>query len=305
MSFSWRVVRAFVVTGLGISALGASLQAEPGWAATSAQGPPGHLVLVQAVPHEALDVTIDGKSVGHDSAVGSVLGPFSETAGRHRVELTNASGDVRLVSTVDVAPGSSSDVVVHLPAQVGGSPVVNSYRTPRAPIAPGKARVLIAHTATVAPADVRVDGAVVFHDIANGEYATADIAAGAHTVALLPAGLDASPILGPLDLSLAPGTVTMVYAVGNPRTHSMNVIVHRASLASNGAVAPGSIDTGSAGLAAGTIVRPFGTTPPAVSDRQTERSVRTLGWVVGASLLVAGGAVVAARPRRGATHRRR
>jgi hypothetical protein len=178
------------------------------------------------------------------------------------VEFTGG-GKIRLVSMVDVTAGSSKDVVVHLPAQVGGSPVVNSYRTPMAPIAPGKARVLIAHTATVAPADVRVDGTVVFRDIANGEYATADLAAGTHTVALLPAGLDTHPILGPLQMSLQAGTVTMVYAVGNPRTHSMNVIVHQAQLSSNGAVAPASIDTGTAGLAAGVRVVPFDTTPAA------------------------------------------
>jgi hypothetical protein len=185
-------------------------------------------------------------------------------------------------------------VVVHLPAQVGGSPVVNSYRTPLAPIAPGKARVLIAHTATVAPADVRVDGTVVFHDIANGEYATADLAAGSHTVALLPAGQAGPPILGPLQVSLTPGTVTMVYAVGNPRTRSMNVILHKAALSSNGAATPASIDTGSAGLAAALRVHVFssrrGSVPPGPVAERThgpESAVVLLGLLaVGAVVLM-------------------
>lgn len=228
----------------------------PAGAGTAVAAPAGHLVLVQALPQHSLDVAIDGRTVDHDSTTGAVLGPFAVSPGPHQVAFTGTGG-VHLVSTVEVADGDSKDVVIHLPAQVDGAPVVNSYRTPLAPIAPGKARVLLAHTATVAPADVRVDGTVVFRDIANGEYATADVAAGAHTVALLPAGLSHPPILGPLQLSLKPGTVTMVYAVGNPRTHSMNVILHSAALTSNGATTLEGIDTGSAGLAGNVRVHPF------------------------------------------------
>jgi len=217
----------------------------------------GQLVLVQAVPGQVYAVSIDGKDVRRDVAVDAVLGPYRLPPGPHRVQFADHRGNVRVASTVEVAPGSSSDVVVHRPAQVDGTPVVNLYRLPRTPIAPGKARVLVAHTATVAPADVRVDGQVVFTDIANGEYATADVAAGPHTVALLPSGHTTQPILGPLSLTLQPGTVTMVYAVGRPSNGSMNVILHRAALTSNGATAPATIDTGMVGLAARIRVSPF------------------------------------------------
>lgn len=245
--------------------------------------PPGRIVIVQAVPGDSLDVTVDGKTVHQATSLGSVLGPIAVSAGRHEVGFVDASGSVRLRSTVVVASGSSSDIVVHLPAALHGTPVVNSYRTPRSLIAPGKARVLIAHTATVAPADVRVDGQVVFRDIANGEYATADVAAGAHTVALLPAGLTKHPILGPLSVDLKAGTVTMVYAVGNPRDRSMNVISHTATLTANGAVVPARIDTGSAGLAADVVVHPFGAHAARPSDESTSSFV-----VGGAAVLAAG-----------------
>jgi len=267
---------------------------------------PGRLVIVQAVPKDSLDVSVDGQTVREGAPVGSILGPLSVSPGRHQVRFSDSSGTLRLTSTVDVASGSSSDIVVHLPASVGGEPVVNAYQTPSAPIAPGKARVLIAHTATVAPVDVRVDGQVVFQDIANGEFATADLAAGPHTVALLPAGLEAPPILGPLHVDLQAGTVTMVYAVGNPRDHSMNVIAHTDKLASNGAVVPGSIDTGRAGLAAGLVVHPFRvpkshatTTTPAVPSEAGPSP-----WLeVTAGALLAAGLVLALRRRRSAPSR--
>jgi hypothetical protein len=247
-----------------------------------ASAPQGRLVIIQAVPKESLDVTLDGHTVHRNASVGAVLGPLTVSAGQHQIGFTNQSGNLRLTSSVTVAPGSSGDVVVHLPAEVNGKPVINTYRTPLSPIAPGKARVLIAHTATVAPADVRVDGTVVFHDIANGEFATADLAAGTHVVALLPAGLSTNPILGPLHVDLAPSTVTMVYAVGNPRDHSMNVITHTAALSSNGAVEPATIDTGEAGLAARVRVHPFHV-PPATTLVRHPPSVLPAIWAVPAA----------------------
>ena len=98
--------------------------------------------------------------------------------------------------------GASTDVVLHLPAEVDGDPVVHSYDAPTSPIGPDKARVVLAHTATVAPADVEVNGEVVFTNIANGEFAEADVPAGTHQVALLPTGSTGNPILGPLDVAL-------------------------------------------------------------------------------------------------------
>ena len=129
---------------------------------------------------------------------------------------------------------------------------------PTQPIGPGKARVVLAHTATAPPADVRVDRQTVFTNIANGEYAEADVAAGGHQVALVPSGTDRKAFLGPLDVSLQAETVTMVYAVGSPMNGSMRVVSHSAGLASDGSVRPSRIETGSdAGLVRDAVVALF------------------------------------------------
>ncbi|MBC2933493.1 DUF4397 domain-containing protein [Nocardioides sp. zg-1228] len=216
---------------------------------------PARVTVIQAVPGASVDVSVDGREVAAGVAVGDVLGPFDLPSGDH--EISFRGDGVRVDSTLDVGAGEASDVVLHLPAEVGGDPVVHSYAAPAGPIGPGKARVLLAHTATVAPADVEVDGQTVFTNIANGEFADADVPAGSIEVALLPSGTDADPILGPLEVTLEPRTLSMIYAYGNPRDGSMNVIAHTARLAPDGSVRPSRIETGSAGLVRAPVA-PFG-----------------------------------------------
>ena len=255
------------------------LAAQGGAAAADPAAAPGNITVVLALPDTTVQVSIDGREVAADAVVKDILGPFRLDPGSHEVAFTDG-GSLDVVSRMDVKAGTSHDVVLHMPAEEDGTPVVSSFNTSMAPIAAGKARVLLAHTATVAPADVRVDGQVVFTNIANGEYAEADVPAGAHSVALLPTGQGPPPILGPLDVTLPALTMTMVYAVGSPTTRSMDVVAHTADLPSDGSATPETIDTGSAGLAAGTPVSSFGPAPaPPAEDAWRPPA---LLWLVGA-----------------------
>lgn len=258
----------------------------------------GAVHIVQAVPGTDVDVSVDGRSQEEALGVGKIVGPLQLSAGAHRVRFADTSGR-RVVSTlVRVAAGSNSDIVLHRPASVSGKDVVNVYRTPMAAIGPGKSRVLVAHTATAAPADVRVDGRTVFTNIANGEFAQADVPAGKHVVTLLPTGQKTSPILGPLNVVLPARTITMVYAVGTPTNGSMRVIAHSARIGSDGTVTPDSIDTGSAGLAADQVIRPFAAPTDQVGQLDRPGGAQPWGWglLVVALLTVALGV---ARSRRG------
>jgi hypothetical protein len=235
---------------------------------------------------------VDGRRVAAGAAVGDVLGPFELEPGSHDISFRGKG--VKVDSTLDVGTGDISDVVLHLPADVGGDPVVHSYAAPTGPIGPGKARVLLAHTATVAPADVEVDGQTVFTNIANGEFADADVPEGSIEVALLPSGQDgADPILGPLDVALKGRTLSMIYAYGNPRDNSMNVIAHTVDLAADGSVRPSRIETGSAGLATGRVTTFTGATT--TGDQDLPPAVVALGV---AGLVALGAGVAGLRWRR-------
>jgi hypothetical protein len=256
-----RVVAGFALAAaLTLAPMSMAGNAAGGSGAPPAAAASGHIAIVQAVPGATVDVMIDGKAVESGVDTGEVLGPYPLTAGEHRVDFSGTGG-VEQAATVEVTAGSNQDVVLHLPASVDGAALVTTYPAPVEPIGPSKARVLVAHTATVAPADIQVDGQVVFENVANGEFATADVPAGEHVVALFPTGETTDPILGPLTVELAPRSLTMVYAVGDPETDSMDLVAHSADLAADGTLVPSTIDTGSAGLASDVRVLPFGRSP--------------------------------------------
>jgi hypothetical protein len=272
------LVVAVLMVGMGLGLSAAESEA--------AAPRPAMVTFVQAVPGADVGVWVDERQVARNAEVGAVLGPFELAPGTHDVLFEG--GDLTVESTLDVAAGDISDVVLHLPAEAGGDPVVHSYLAPTGAIGPGKARVLLAHTATVAPADVEVDGETVFTNIANGEFADADVPAGTIEVALLPSGSTADPILGPLDVALEARTLSMIYAYGNPRNGSMNVIAHTAELAPDGSIRPSRIDTGSAGLVTADVAV-FG-------DDRRHRAPVLLGLLT--ALAAASAVVVVVRRRR-------
>jgi hypothetical protein len=217
----------------------------------------GTVTLVQAVPGRAVDVRVDGRELHRVARGGDVIGPVRLPAGRHVFAFVGSGGGV-VRSTVRLRPGSSVDVVLHRPAAVRGASLVTSFPTPTRPLRPGWARIRVAATATLAPADVRVDERVVFANIANGESVTVDVTPGRHVVALVPTGQQAPTVLGPLRFDVAAGTMTMVYAAGGPPTGAPRTIVHTMALGNDGQAAPGSVHAGTVGLARDLPVRVFG-----------------------------------------------
>jgi hypothetical protein len=61
-----------------------------------------------------------------------------------------------------------------------------------------------------------------------------------------------------LDLAVVAGTVTMVYAAGGPAAGTLRAIVHTVAIGPGGGAAPGTVHTGTVGLARDLPVRVFG-----------------------------------------------
>ncbi len=107
----------------------------------------------------------------------------------------------------------------------------------------------VAHTAAVPPADIRVDGKVLFANVANGESLNLVVPAGSYSVDIVPTGASSPVVFGPVNLAVQGGSLNRVYAVGDPSAKTMNVAVHVIALSDSGSAQPTMINTGTGGSA--------------------------------------------------------
>lgn len=238
-----RAVYARILLGI-VVLVGAGAVVAPATAATT-----GEVYVVQGVPRASLDVAIDGRTVASDVDTTDVAGPFRVEPGRRTLTVTDGD-DVVLRRTMTVSTGSSSDVVVHLPVASGADPVATVFDNDVSAVPRGKASLTVAHTAAVQPADIRVDGEVLFANVANGESLTLTVPVDTYAVDIVPTGRTAPTIFGPLDVTVTGGALNRVYAVGDPETRTMNVAMHVITTGSSGSAQPTEVNTGTGGQAA-------------------------------------------------------
>lgn len=229
-----------VVAGL----TGALMAGPPANAASNAK-----VYVVQGLPGTTVDVQVDGKSVGKGVKQASVTGPVTLKAGEHKLTV-RSGGSVLLERMFTVKANGNSDIVVHRPASPSGKPVITVFQNDLTAVPADKASVTVAHTAAVPPADIKVNGKVLFSNVANGESLHVVVPAGTYKVQIVPTGQDSPSILGPADLPVKGGSLTNVYAIGEPKSGTMNVVVHEFRLGKTGTGKPSKVDTGTGGQAA-------------------------------------------------------
>ena len=207
------------------------------------------LYVVQGLPGAAIDVAVDGQTVARNVQTTNVVGPFAVNAGTRTLMFTDGQGRVVAENTVDAGAGSNSDLVLHLTTAAGDPPVVTRFANDLTGVPSDKASLTVAHTAAVPPADIRVDGKVLFANIANGESLNLVVPVGTYSVDIVPAGESSPVVFGPVNLTVQGGSLNRVYAVGDPAATTMNVAVHVLKVPETGSAQPTMVDTGTGGMA--------------------------------------------------------
>jgi hypothetical protein len=243
--------RAALGIGLGtILAAGMISAGGPAVAVPQEASSPGHVYILQGLPGRSVDLYVNNQRVGSNVAAKTVIGPMSLAAGSYDLKVTNAGATTTVLDrTLAVAAGRSVDAVVHLNAQAKPVAKLTVFGNDTAALNAGKTRLAIAHTADVPPADIRVDGKVLFSNVANGEGLTTVVPAATYRVDIVPTGTSGPAILGPADFALKAGTLTRVFAIGQPSEHNMDAIVQILTVNSASTGQPRGINTGSGGRA--------------------------------------------------------
>lgn len=205
------------------------------------------LYIVQGLPDESVDIALDGQTLASDVETAEIAGPFTVEPGSNTWTFSDADGEVLVENSVEAEAGDNSDVVLHLPSSAGGDPVLTVFDNDLSAVPADKASLTVAHTAAVPPADVVVDGEVLFANVATGESLNLVVPVETYSVEIVPTGESSPVIFGPVDLPVEGGSLNRVFAVGDPEEDSMNVVVHVLDVDEEGSEAPEVVNTGTGG----------------------------------------------------------
>jgi hypothetical protein len=233
-----------VVLGLG-SAL---VVAEQAAASTRA----AQVYVVHGMPGTPVSVLLDGREVAASAQPASVVGPLQVPAGQH-VVLLRSGGHTVTGARFSVGAGQSIDLVAHRSADAAQQARIVVFRNDLTPVGPGKGRLVVAHAAVAPSADVRIGGKVLFHDVSSGEALSLLVPARTYSLDVV-ASEGAPVILAPVRVTVHAGTLTRVFAVGDPTDGTARAVVQVLPVSVVGAGRPRSVPTGDGGQAADSVV---------------------------------------------------
>jgi len=275
---------ALVVPVIAAAAVAAPMAASPAFAAPAT----GTLYVIQAVNAATMALSVDGKQVAGSAAAKMIVGPLHLSAGKHTVTARNVDQSTIVTSSVTVNAGASVDAVVHRQVDPSAEPVFTTYTNDLSPVSTGSGRLVVAHTAAVGPADVRVRGKVLFSNIASGEALTLTVPSGSYRVDMVPTATSGPTIFGPADLPVKANALTRVFAIGVAATKSMDAVVQVLPLQSRGSGSmPAKVNAGGGGQAQA-LIRDQDPSSLTGSDRSggAEGSVLAGGAALGAAALL-------------------
>ncbi len=233
------------------------------------------LSVLHGVPGLTVDVWVNGERTLDDFEPGDLAGPLDLPAGTYTVAITAADAaddSSPAIGPVDLplAAGTSYTAVAHLDA--AGAPTATLFTNDTSNTAAGQGRLTVRHTAAAPAVDILAGGTAVISDLENADESILNLPAGTVPAAVAAAGTT-EPVIGPADVTVSEGVNTIVYAWGSLANDNLALAVQTIDGLHS---APSGVPSGELGLAA-------------------QQSAN--GWLIGAALLAAAGAVLAVRRR--------
>ena len=270
-------MRARLLTGTAAGALAlglvASIAALPASAAT---GSSAKLSVLHGVPDLTVDVWVNGERTLDDFTPGTLAGPLDLPAGTYTVAITAADAEddsSPAIGPVDLTleGGANYTAVAHLDAS--GDPTATLFTNDTKPTAAGQGRLTVRHVAAAPGVDVLAGGQAVVSNLTNPNEQTLDLPAGTVSASVVATGTTEPALLGPADVPVTEGALTVVYAWGSAEAGNLAIASQTVSgLHSD----PAGVQAGQVGLAdrstalpvALTMLVAAGLTGAAVAGRQ-------------------------------------
>jgi hypothetical protein len=211
----------------------------------SAQEATGTATVLHGIPGATVDVYVNDALTLEAFEFGTVTDPLELPEGDYAIDIRAAGepdSDPIISGSTTLPAGANASIIAHLAED--GTPTLAVFVNDTSSIAAGDARLAVRHVAAAPTVDVLANGDVLVPSLSNPDEAALDVPAATYSVAVAPAGSD-SAVLGPLDVTLADGTATLVYAVGSLDDGSLDVLVQ--TIEGLGS-APAGVPSGTSGL---------------------------------------------------------
>ncbi|MBO3090001.1 DUF4397 domain-containing protein [Cellulomonas dongxiuzhuiae] len=244
-------MRARLLTGTAAGALALGLVASfAALPASAATGGSAKLSVLHGVPDLTVDVWVNGERTLDDFTPGTLAGPLDLPAGTYSVAITAADAadaSSPAIGPVDLtlAGGGNYTAVAHLDA--AGEPTATLFTNDTEATAAGQGRLTVRHVAAAPAVDVLAGGTAVVTNLTNPNEQTLDLPAGTVSATVVAAGTTEPALLGPADVPVTEGALTVVYAWGSLEAGNLAIATQSVTgLHSD----PAGVQAGQVGLAA-------------------------------------------------------
>jgi hypothetical protein len=208
-------------------------------APSSAQAGTGTVTVIHGIPGVTVDVYVNGDPTLEDFAPETVTDPLELPAGDYTIDVRAAGADPAeaplFSGSASLPAGANVTLIAHLTE--GGDPTLGVFVNDTAPTAAGEGRLVVRHTAAAPAVDVLAGGSPVISGLTNPNEETLSLPAATVSAAVAAAGTT-DPVLGPVDVPVVAGQVTIVYAIGSLEDDSLGAVVQTLTVGEDAATAP-------------------------------------------------------------------
>ena len=194
--------------------------------AAGAQAETGTVTVIHGVPGVDVDVYVNDELTLEDFKPETVTDPLELPAGDYTIDIRAAGADPSeapiITGSATLPAGANATLIAHLTAD--GTPTLGVFVNDTAQTAAGQGRLVVRHTAAAPAVDVLAGGEAVISDLSNPDEATLDLPAGTVSASVAAAGTT-DPVIGPADVPVVAGQVTIVYAIGSLEDDTLGVVV--------------------------------------------------------------------------------
>jgi hypothetical protein len=206
------------------------------------------LSVLHGIPGLTVDVYVNGTMQIDDFEPGDLAGPLPLAPGEYEINVTasDAADDSApvLTATVPLEAGKSYTATANLTD--AGEPTLNLFTNDIATTNAGEGRLTVRHIAAAPAVDILAGGTPVVEDLVNPDEATLNLPVGTVSASVALAGTT-DPVIGPADVAIEDGKLTIVYAWGSAEDANLALAVQSITV---GHTAPGGVNSGTAGYAA-------------------------------------------------------